>query len=153
MNTISLIRQMPSTKKEIESFFLQTKNSILNGNYNILEIAVMLKGMEDIIKKLRTDTDIDNLILDEVSKDGKEASYGGAKLQIRETGVKYDYEVCNDAIYDELKTEIANKAILLKEREDILKAHKSEWVNAETGEIIYPPNKLGKEKIIITLSK
>lgn len=153
MKTISVLRLMPTTRDELDSFFKKTKNNILSGSINQVEIAVILKGMEEVVKKLRTDPEIEEYILDEVSKHGKKCNYGGAELSIKDTGVKYDYSVCNDSRWNDLIIDISNLKDKLKERENTLKSHNEEWVNPETGEEILPPIRTAKEKVIVTLSK
>lgn len=153
METVSVLKLMPTSKRELDSFFSQTKNNILAGYTSPLEVAVMLKGMEDVIKKLRTDKEISDLILDEVAREGKETGYMGAKLTIKDVGVGYDYSVCGDSKREELVSKASELLSEIKDREKILLAHKEEWVDAETGEVIQPPLRTATEKVTVTLSK
>lgn len=107
--------------------------------------------MEDVIKALRADKDISDLILDEVEKEGKKATYQGATLIIKEVGVKYDYSNCMDSTWETLKNR-ANKAIeRLKTREKILQAHVKSWADIKSGEVVKPPVKTSTTKVTVSL--
>ncbi len=141
------------SKSQVIDLFIETKDQIMSGEQNPLKTAVHLKALEEVIKKLHTDSQIQDYTLEEALKEGaKTFQLYGAEIQIKETGVKYDYSVCNDShlcsLYDqmdELKTKI-------KDRENMLKtiSEDSPAVSME-GEILERPLKKSKTGISITL--
>lgn len=140
MNTTSVMNLMPSTKKQLSVFVEKTKNEILSGIANPIDIAIQLKAMEDIVKKLRADADIRDLIISEAEKYGKTFETNGAKFSIRQS-VTYEY---NDSKIDQLKEEI-------KQRQEMLKNLSFEVVDPETGELLTPAIKKSTDSIAIQL--
>lgn len=152
MKTLSVIRLMPTTKRSVGEFFELTKAQIMSGNAEPKEIAILLKGMEDVIKALRADKEISDLILDEVEKEGKTVKYQGATLTIKEVGVSYDYAHCNDSTWQTLKRRAEKAISTLKAREKILQAHVKSWADIKSGEVVKPPVKTSTTKVTVTLS-
>jgi hypothetical protein len=68
MSVVSLVRMLPETKQQIETFSNMVVNSIINGEVNPLEVDYQLKCFEMAIDNIRKNTTIKNLILDEVDK-------------------------------------------------------------------------------------
>jgi len=152
MDTLSTITILPGNKKEVDSYYNNAKNELLNGNRDPLIILKHLKAYESIIKSLLADEEIEDTILNEAEKYGnKTFEYAGAEFQIKETGISYDYSNCNDSEWNDLKRQEEEIKKKRKEREETLKVHKEEWGDPETGEVIYPPVKKGKEKVILKL--
>jgi len=151
-NALSQITAMPSTLKGIDDFFLKAKKEILSGKYDPLQIEVYLKAIEDIIKKLRTDKDIKYASITEAYK-YKEKTFEvfGAKFNLRETGVKYDYTNTGDVKWERLDSQINDLSIKKKERETFLKTVKEPIADVEDGYIINPPVKTSTESIAVTL--
>ena len=90
---LSLFNQLPSTKNQIDDFCNLVKQSVLAGNENPLTISVQLKAIEEVVKKLRGDKDIQACIDDEVSRNGNKIEWAGATIQIRNSPkYRYDYD-------------------------------------------------------------
>lgn len=151
MNALSTITAMPSNKDEIQRFVSKAKTEILSGTYDPLEIEVYLKAMEETIKAIRSDTEVRDYVLSEADKYGKAFEYKGAKINIREGGVRYDFSVCNDPVHQSLKEDVNKATASLKEREKMLKALSSDMADPETGAVISPPVKKSTTTIAITL--
>ena len=144
---------MPSNKAQIIDFVQQTKDIILSGNENPLKIAVQLRGLEEVIKKLRADKEIQDYTLEEALKENaKTFEVFSAEITIKETGVKYDYSICNDVLLSELYKQIDDLKKQIKDRENMLKtiSEKNPAVSLE-GEILHPPLKTSKTGISIRL--
>ena len=98
------------------------------------------------------------MVITEVEKYGNKTDYNSASLQIKEVGVKYDYTVCNDQIYNDLIFMLNDIKEQIKLREKYLSGIPSEgtaMVYEQTGEVrtIYPPIKQGSQGITITFKK
>jgi hypothetical protein len=120
--------------QEISNNFI---NPIINGDIQIekgiLILRAIKKAIEDAEEKLYDD------VVDAVSKYGKEgASINGAKITIKEVGVKYDFDNCQDVIWNDLTSAIKELTDKRKEREAFLKTLTKmfTYVDDETGEII-----------------
>ena len=151
-NAISTINLMPSTSQEISKMFIKLKEELLSGNEEPLKLEVQLKGMEELIKKLRSDDDIKDQMINEGMKyPDKSFEIYGAKFTKTTVGVKYDFDVCNDSEWKSLKHITDSYKSELKERENFLKGLKKDVVNPETGELISPPIKTGKESLSVKL--
>lgn len=106
-----------------------------DGETNPLEVKLKLKALESIIKDCAAY--IDPLAREEAEKYGSKSFKAmGAKVELAETGTKYDYSECNDLEYSKLLNESMVIEAQLKAREMFLKSLKSptELVNKDTGE-------------------
>lgn len=141
MNKTSVMTLLPSSKEQLSTFVQGAKSEILSGEIEPLQVAIQLKAMEDIIKQLRSDSDIKELIISESEKYGQKTfETNGAKFTLRQS-VSYDYE---DKQIDEWKEQI-------KKRQDMLKNLTGEMADPETGEILKPATKKSADSISITL--
>lgn len=152
MEAISVINLMPSTSSEVSKMFLILKQEILSGNENPLKIEVQLKGIEDLIKKLRGDAEIkDQMILEGNKYPEKSFEIYGAKFSKTTVGVKFDFTECGDSEWVQLANNLSISKLKLKEKEGFLKTLKKQIANPENGELINPPIKTGKESISVKL--
>lgn len=126
---------------------------VKDGEVNALEAKLKLKALESVIKDCAGS--IDPLAREEAEKYGdKRFTAMGARVELAETGVNYDYSECNDLIYNKLQ----EKKILLdaemKARESFLKSLKkaTELVNDDTGETwtVNPPIKKSTSSLKIS---
>jgi len=141
------------TKSQVIKLFETTKEQIMAGEAEPLKIAIQLKALEDVIKKLRTDPDVQELMLDEALKEGvKTFKVYGAEIHVKETGVKYDYMICNDATLGDLYGQLEVLKKKIKDRETMLKTiSKDSPAVSMDGEILNPPLKTSKTGISINL--
>lgn len=152
---ISYFNILPSNKIEINNFVQQVKETALDGNIDLLKFAVQLRAVEETINLLRTDKDISSAICEEAEKypearKQERLIYSGAKLSIKMTGVKYEYD---DVRLTELEERMNFFKKKIKDREIFLKTIKDPIADAKTGEMLKPPVKSGTEKVIVTLMK
>jgi len=144
------------SKANREELAIQIVEAIDAGDLNPLDIHYQVKAMEDFIKVLTGNTRYKDYVLTEGMKHGKSFEFNGSKMEIKETGVKYDYSNCGDQEWSALEVEINRRKELQKEREKYLKsvpAEGVEIVSNETGEVIkvYPPSKSSTTSIAVTL--
>lgn len=144
------------SKANREELAIQIVEAMDAGELNPLDIHYQVKAMEDFIKVLTGNTRYKDYVLTEGMKHGKSFEFNGSKMEIKETGVKYDYSNCGDQEWSAIEVEINRRKELQKEREKFLKsvpAEGVEIVNNETGEVIkvYPPFKTSTTSIAVTL--
>ena len=127
---------LPNLCGDRQSHPLQ-KHELLSGEYNPLDVELKLKAMEETIKQLRSDEEIRSFVLSEAEKYGKSFEWRGAKMSIREVGVKYDYSSTGDSEWAILDAQIKELSEKKKAREKFLQAVPASCtVSPETGEMI-----------------
>jgi hypothetical protein len=127
-------------------------------NGKIIEAAEALSVMENFIKELRSSKQFSDYVRDEIAKNGKQIETQSAKLELAETGVKYNFDNCGDPIYQKLEQQLQSVEADLKDRKEFLKTVPVSGlsiINEETGELstIYPPSKQSTSTYKITLKK
>lgn len=151
---VSFEHLLDAKKSNLSNAVKAIKEEIEDGNYDSLKgLILALKG-----KALFTDLESALRPLAEngyLNKLEKGYSIHDAGVEQAATSTKYDYSVCNDPQWESLVSLNKANGELQKEREAFLKAIKTplEVVDTESGETytIYPPNKLQKEGLKITL--
>ena len=127
-------------------------------NGRAIEAAEALSVMENFIKELRANKQFSDYVRDEIAKNGKQIETQSAKLELAETGVKYNFDNCGDAIYQQLEQQLQSVEADLKDRKEFLKTVPLSGlsiINEQTGEVstIYPPSKSSTSTYKITLKK
>jgi len=144
------------SKANREELAIQIVEAIDAGELNPLDIHYQVKAMEDFIKMLTANSRYKDALLTEGMKHGKSFQFNGSKMEIKETGVKYNYSKCGDPNWQLLEDQITE----LKDKQKAVEAHLKvlpdegmEVVNAESGEVIkmYPPVKISTTSIAVTL--
>lgn len=149
MEIIKFNEIMP-TKSNINLVALPIIKSIEDGNFNILEFQVKARFLIEVLNNALKNTKDD--AIKDVEKGN--TNYLGAKLEIVETGTKYEYSTNQD--WQELENQIIYLKKAQKEIEDLIKiATKKEVaiVNPNTGETIMPVVKTSETNLKITLGK
>lgn len=145
------LQDLKPTKTDIKiasDIFIQQLD---DGNINPIDAALQLKALEEFVKDAREK--LNKLAIDELYKhqNGKVSIYD-AKIEIAETGVKYDYS--DDIVWQRLKQENEVTASALKTREDLLKKIPSgSQLVDENGEVATGPTKTSTTSYKITLAK
>lgn len=146
------------TKTQISTVAKVAVTEVLE-NGNVLEVAEAISGMEAFIKEVKSDKRFTDYVREETSKhNGKFQSSSGTKIELAETGTKYDYSNCNDADLIDLYNQQIALEEKIKSREAMLKALPLEGIDLAmqtTGEIlkVYPPAKTSTSSYKITLAK
>lgn len=127
-------------------------------NGKIIEAAEALSVMENFIKELRGNKQFTDYVRDEISKNGKQLETNSAKIELAETGIKYNFDNCGDVIYEQLSQQLESIEQQLKDRKEFLKTVPASGLpilNEQTGELttIYPPSKSSTSTYKITLKK
>ena len=145
------------TNKEERSYFVRDViNRITEGNEDPEKVLITLKCMEEIIKAITSNKDFKDAVITEATKYGKRHERFNATLDIRETGVRYDYSKCGDLELLSLYTQLDAINEQIKKREAFIKTipiEGLEVLQSETGEIItiYPPSKTSTTTVAVTL--
>lgn len=144
------------SKETIKETSLALLNDIDEGHMHPLQVAAQFKFIEDVMTNVKEE--LRQRVIAEKDKYGKgDMTYYGARFDIKEAGVKYDYSHCNDTIWDDLKQQIDALNEQIKEREAFLKTLKERftYIDESTGEIvtIYPPQKKSTTTYSITWNK
>lgn len=152
MNAMSLINLNPTNKEEAKALTARLTEAVQTGEVNPLELYVKLKAMQDAIEG--TMKNIRDNVMREADKYGERTFQAyTAEVQKTETGVRYDYEACNDEQWQSYRDAEQKFAEARKEREKFLQGLK-EPTNIVTadGEVItiMPPVKSSTSFIKVT---
>ena len=158
MNTIKLFDNYPKNRFDQQMLANDIILPVIEGEVNPIETYVKARALQEALKIVTDDDRIKDLVITEVEKYGNKAEFNSANLQVKDVGVKYDYSVCNDQIYNDLLYMLNDIKEQIKIREKFLSKVPSEGatiVYEQTGEVrtIYPPIKQGSHGITITFKK
>lgn len=151
-SAISLFRQLPETKSQISKYTGLIRQSVLDGEVEPLLFLQQVTALEQLVKSLKSDHLIKDVILEEAEKYGKNFDHGNANFQIKEVGTKYDFSECGDMKWEELTEKINELTEQRKKREAFLKNIDGE-VYGEDGVQILRPVKSSTTQVVITLNK
>ena len=153
--TSSYITVLPSTVSQIHNFVDRFIQEMGGGCIEATKVALQLKAMETLIKKLRANPKIRDMIMESVDKEtDKVFTIDGARFEKSETGTSYDFSNCGSSTWERLKKEEESLAVDLKAEEEKLKMlyySDLEIADEETGEILNPPVKTSNSYVKITL--
>jgi hypothetical protein len=142
-----------TSKSERQNFAEQITNNLLEGLADPLKVHLQVKCMEDLIKQITSNSVYKDLLVTEAAKFGKSFEHHNAKFEIKETGVKYDYESCSDPILKDLEDELALLESKIKDRQSFLKSIKGtiEILIGDELVTLYPPVKTSTTSVTINL--
>lgn len=125
---------------------------VKDGHENALDVSTRLQWMASTIEQARKLIQPD--CIDEIERYAGKATINGAEVIKKETGVKYNYDSCNDHSWQALNDLELQAKEKRYEREKFLKSLTSPLTVAdpETGEMntINPPVKLSTTNIQVT---
>lgn len=157
INTPALL-EGGNTKKEIENLALLLIEDTLEKG-NPIELAEKIAATENLIKVIKDNDRYKTYVIDELGKySGKFSTGSGTKIETCESGVKYNYDKCNDPVLADLYNQQRELDGRVKFRESFLKAVPPEGIDmtdVDSGELykIYPPSKTSTTTYKVTLSK
>ena len=156
MNELT-VNKIPASKEEQAVLSSAMINSVLDGEIDPIKAVVQAKSLVETLTLFLKDKGVNDLVLREVEKYGKQTSKDGATIAIKEVGSKWDYSECGDPIYNRLSSQKAEIEEKLKEREALLKSTREPRteVDEETGEVytVNPPSKRSTTSYAITFQK
>jgi hypothetical protein len=140
-------------KKEIADMADESVEKVLE-NGNVFQVAEALAAMEEYVKMVRKDERYIQFLRDELTKHhGRLVTASGAKIELCEAGVSYDY--ASNAEWRELEAaryEIERQKKAVEEKLRLL-APGRVAVDPETGEMLEGPQKTSKSTYRITLAR
>ena len=153
MKNLVTVSETNMSKKDIVSLAQSEAKAIVEAaDINLLPLLIQasrsaeyLNSFIGEIKKAATE--------EALNYNEKSVKIQGAKVEIREVGVKYDYSNC--PIWSKIQSNVKEVEAARKEREEMLKALKTGFtqLDEETGETIqvFPPTKSSSTSLVITL--
>ena len=97
-------------------------SAVVNGEVDPITAHINMSRVEAAIAQFKSNPQVRDITLRELSKYGKSHVFGDCRLEEAESGVKYDYSTCGDSRLAEMyKTLEAVKADI-REREAMLKS-------------------------------
>jgi triphosphoribosyl-dephospho-CoA synthetase len=149
---VSLIE---STNDQRQEFAESIIEQVREGNVNPLDAQLFCKAIEDVAKRIMSDDRFKNELIEEATINGKRFQHKGVKFEVREAGVKYHFDKCDDPILALLQEQKAELDAKLKEREAFLKTVSTSGIDllTEDGEVIkvFPPYKTSTTTVAVTL--
>lgn len=140
-------------KKQIAGMADESVGRLLEDG-SVFQVAEALAAMEEFVKTVRKDERYIQFLRDELAKHhGRLVTASGAKIEMCEAGVCYDYSA--NAEWRELEAEryeIERRKKALEEKLRLL-APGRVAVDPETGEMLEGPQKTSKSTYRITLAK
>jgi len=136
MNTaVDQLFNLPSDKVEGDVFAEMLKKEI-PAQRNPLNILVILKVFEKVLKDVLTDDEIDAAFLEDFRQHAEDNKLlvNGATLTSQEMGGKYDYS--SDTVWTELDEKMKHYLFLMKDRENYLKDHGAAKVGSKQKVIV-----------------
>jgi len=162
----SILSIFDTTKEQRLSFCTMLLEALTEGDIDILKVHKHIKSMAEI-ETILTDRSEKNkhsslanqyhsLLQDAASKYGKEFQLHNATFKTMEAGVRYDFTLCGDDVWDTLAEQAAAIKLAMDERQAYLKALPAsgiEIVDKESGEVVklWPPTKKSTTTISCSL--
>ena len=126
---------------------------VVENGANPLDYEPILKVLEDIRKEVKGNKRyLESLEMEtnKYSGEGKSFLYNGVKFTVQNRPT-FDFSVCEDETYSELKEQKDILDAKIKDREAFLKALKEPVVDMNYGNTIFPPAKKSKTVVAVTL--
>lgn len=153
MTPLSVLSLFDTTKQQRQTFVQRCVDSITEGGRDPLQVHVQVKCLEEIVKGITSNSEYKAAVLNEAQKYGKAFELHNAKVQVKESGVSYDYSHTNDEVLFALMDEFDIMAQKIKERQKFLQTiPEGGMADPETGNIIYRAAKQSTTTVAVTLS-
>jgi hypothetical protein len=134
---LGVLKQFSISRTGVDVFSDGIIESVQNGEMNALELRAHCKAMESIIERVNKETQSHQLKEAANYPEDKFSAFG-MEFTKADTYTKYDYSVCNDPVWNQLKKVLDSGNEQLKEREAFLKQVKKPLTELDegSGEII-----------------
>jgi hypothetical protein len=152
--TLSNLSLFETTKEQRQQFCLNVIDVLNEGQVDPLKIHLQVKCLEDLIKQLTSNSVYKDYLINEASKYGKTFEHLNAKFEIKEMGVKYDFQACGCPIMNDLLSQQEELTKAIKEREKFLKAIPPQGLETLIEDevvTLYPPQKTSTTSISVNL--
>lgn len=121
---------------------------------NVFDVAEALAAMEELVKQVRRDERYVQFLRDELAKHhGRLTTVSGARIEMCEAGVSYDYSANAEwCALEAERFEIERKKKAVEEKLRLLAPGRI-TVDPETGEVLEGPQRTSKSTYRITLAR
>lgn len=143
-----------TTKSERQTFAQSVIEGLMEGNFDPLKVHLQVKCMEDLIKQITSNDVYKDLLVTEASKYGKSFEHYNSKFEIKEMGVKYDFENCGDPVLQSLEQQLELIQNEVKERQKFLRTIPESGMEILVDDElikVYPPTKTSTTTVTINL--
>lgn len=157
LTTTSILSLFETAKAGREEFTFRVIEALDSGHVDPLKVHLQVKCMEDIIKLLNSNTRYKSAVLNAAQSYGEKSfQFHNSKVEIKETGAKYDFSQSNDPVLQSLYEKQAALDAEVKARETMLKTVSEKGLvitDTETGDTftVYPPAKSSTTNVVVTL--
>lgn len=150
MTAVSALNMMPTTKKQIETFVERICYEVEEGNENPLKLYVQVKALEKAIGDIKSR--IEEMAVNEAEKYGERGAFGvyGAMLQIKETGIRYDFSGSEEWKHANDVVEAAKEAMRAVEKRLKTATRNSPYFDPISGEEITGIPKESKTTVTVS---
>ena len=157
MTENELVGIAPMTKAGIQSLSHDLIAPVLDGEVDPVVHACRLKAIQESVKRALDDDRMKDAVITETERHGKERTWNGATVRVKEVGVSYDYSLCGDPVYADMARQREELDRRMKEREAYLRTvpPKTTVVDDRTGEIyeVNPAVRMARMGYTITFGK
>ena len=153
MNEIALIKGLPISKQGVIDIARAIVEDVVENGANPLDYEPILKVLEDIRKEVKSSKKYTEALEKQSALyegEGKSFTYNGVKFTVQNRPT-FDFSVCEDETYSDLKEQKDILDAKIKDREAFLKALKEPVADVTHGNTIYPPSKKSKTVVAVTL--
>jgi len=151
---VRLFKQLPETNDQEKKYISVIRNAVMDGEVDDpLKFYARVARLERLFKKLKDDYQIKDVVLDEAQFYGEKVfDHGEAQFQVKEVGVRFDFDNCEDSEYTQIKEDMAVLNAKKKEREKFLKSITPEMeVFGSDGLQLKPAVKSSTTQVVVKL--
>lgn len=149
-----VMKLLPDTKTGVEIFSRQLISAVENGEVNALQLKALFKILEKVNDNVNEATK-ESQLREAAMYGEKKFTAFGFEIAREEVGVKYDYSICGDPVYNQRLSIFEEAKKQLDERAAFLKALREPLTlcDDESGEVatVRPPLKKGSEGLKFSL--
>jgi hypothetical protein len=141
------------SKKEIAQLADQSVSNVLEEG-NVFQVAEALAAMEEFVKNVRKDERFVEFLREELTKHrGRLTTHSGARIEICEAGVSYDYSSNGEwrGLDEQIKILTEQRKAVEEKLRKLSPGRMA--VDPETGEVLEGPIKTSKSTYRITLKQ
>lgn len=143
----STLSVLPNNKSEVLNFANKLRNELLNGDIDPLQLLKMRKAIDSVFENIKDDLRTTSVEAAEKYGKGK-FGLNGSEYEVKEMGIKYNYDGCGDPEYKKLKDATKSREAFLKSLKEPFK-----YIDPDGGEevTIYPPVKSSTTTVQVSL--
>jgi len=134
---VQMIQALPMCEFERNQFISAIRFEVMEGMINPTEMEIRLAALEKLIKEIRTDVSIREVVLKD-AENYKDSSLYGHKISVK-CRKTFDFATSKDSEWAELSKIEKEASTQRKKREEFLKNLPSDMADPDSGEVIHKP--------------